>query len=187
MKARVIKECEDKGREFKVRRMTYVNVIVNYPTGNGLHSYAYDDIELIDEGEVDKFLIENREFLKIKLNRGISVFFYKVLKECIENEINGEINDFNLLRDKYNVNKRGIWNKEIICMINKKTPYIINASGQNFKREGYSINIQPIHNEEFVEASEKQIEKLNEEIKRKKAIIQSYEEAVRNLDKSTGE
>lgn len=186
MKVRVIAECEDKGREFKVRRMTYVNVVVNYPTGTGLKVYDYNDVELIDEGEIDKFLIENREFLKIKLNRGISVFFYKVLKECIENELGEEIKDFNLLRDKYNVNKRGIWNKEIICMINNKVPYIINASGQNFKREGYSVNIQLIQYEEFMSASKEQIEKLNEEIRRKKIIIESYERAMNNLVKSMG-
>lgn len=185
LKAKVISECEDKGREFKVRRMTYVDVIVNYPIGTGLKNFKYDEIELIEEGEIDQFLIANKEFLKIKLNRGISVFFYKYLKECIEDEINEELNDFNLLRDKYNVNKRGIWNKEIICMINKKTPYIISASGQNFKREGYSINIQPIQNEDFIEASRKQIEKLNEEIRRKTIIIDSYEEAMQNLVKST--
>ncbi len=184
MKAKVISEGEDKGREFKVRRMTYVDVIVNYPVGTGLKSYKYDDIELIEEGEIDEFLIANKEFLKIKLNRGISVFFYKYLKECIEDEINEELKDFNLLRDRYNVNRRGIWNKEIICMINKKTPYIINASGQNFKREGYSINIQPIHNEEFIEASKRQIKKLNEEIRRKTIVIKSYEQAMQNLVKS---
>lgn len=185
MKAKIISEGEDKGAEFKVRRMTYVDVIVNYPSGTGLKNYKYDKVELIEETEIDKFLIENKEFLKIKLNRGISVFFYKMLKECIEEEIDEELKDFNLLRDKYNVNKRGIWNKEIICMINKKNPYIIDASGQNFKREGYSINIQPIQNEEFIKASKKQIEKLNEEINRKKSVIESYEEAISNIGIST--
>jgi len=181
LKAKIISESEDKGREFKVRRMTYVDVVVNYPTGTGLKNYKYDDIELIEEGEIDKFLIENKQFLKIKLNRGISVYFYKYLKECMEDEIDGELIEFNLLRDKYNVNKRGVWNKEIICMINKKSPYIINAFGQNFKREGYSINIQPIQNDSFILDSKKQIEKLNEEIRRKKILIESYEEAINNL------
>lgn len=184
MKAKIICECDEKGREFKVRRMTYVNIIVNYPSAIGLRTYEYKDVELIEEGEIDKFLINNREFLKIKLNRGISVFFYKYLNECIEDEIKDEIKDFSLLRDKYNVNRRGIWNKEIICMINNKSPYIINASGQNFKREGYSINIQPINYYTFIESSEKEIAKLNEEIRRKKIIIESYEEAIRNLGKS---
>ena len=108
-----------------------------------------------------------------------------MLKECIEDEINENMSDFNLLRDKYNVNKRGIWNKEIICMINNKNPYIIDSSGQNFKKEGYSIKIQPIQIDEFKEASKKQIEKLNEEIKRKKSVIESYEKALKNLVNST--
>ena len=77
MKVKIIGEIEDKGKEFKVRRMTYKDVIVNYPTGTGLNNYSYEDIELISEGEIDDFIISNREFLKIKLNRGISVFFTK--------------------------------------------------------------------------------------------------------------
>lgn len=185
MKVKIIEESQDKGKEFKVRKMTYADVVVNYPLGNGLKKFLYDDVELISEGEIDEFLIENMEFLKIKLNRGISVFFYKALKDSIEEEINEELNDFNLLRDKYSVNKKGIWNKEIICMINKRVPIIVTAFGQNFKREGYDISVNIIQNSDFIEASKEQIEKIQEEIQRKKLMISNYEIALENLVKST--
>ena len=81
MKVKVIAEIEDKDREFKVRRMNIDEIIVNYPTGTGLKSYKHDEVELISEGEIDDFLINNINFLTIKLNRGISVQFYKILFE----------------------------------------------------------------------------------------------------------
>lgn len=185
MKAKIIGDIDDKGKEFKVRKMTYNDIVVNYPIGNGLKNFLYKDVELISEGEIDEFLINNMEFLKIKLNRGISVFFYKALKDSIEEEVDEELKDFNLLRDKYSVNKKGIWNKEIICMINKKFPIIINAFGQNFKREGYDISVNIIQKSNFIDASKEQISKIQEEIQRKNLLISNYERALENLVKST--
>lgn len=184
MKVKIIGEIEDRGKEFKVRRMTYKDVIVNYPTGTGLNNYNYEDIELISEGEIDDFIISNREFLKIKLNRGISVLFYKALKVSLEEEIDAQVKDFNLLRDKYNVNNRGIWQKELICVINNKIPLEVKASGQNFKREGYSLEIKPIEINAFLEASEIEINKIKKEIKGKENLLYHYNQAineVRNL------
>jgi hypothetical protein len=181
LKAKVIVEVKEKGQEFKVRRMTYTDVIVNYPIESRLHNYKYNEVSLVSEGEVDDFLIENKEFLKIKLNRGISIFFYKALKDSLENELNGDLIDFNLLRDKYNVNKRGIWNKEIICMANNKILLMVNATGHNFKREGYNILVSQISEERFLEASEGEIKRINEEIKRRESIISAYLRAINSI------
>jgi len=181
MKVKVIGEVEDKGKEFKVRRMTYKEVIVNYPTGTGLNNYSYEEVELISEGEIDEFIISNREFLKIKLNRGISVFFYKALKDSLEEEIDEELKEFNLLRDKYSVNKRGIWQKELIGVINNKLPVQVKASGQNFKREGYSVEVYPIEKNTFLESSEIEINKITEEIKGKNKLLDHYENAINDI------
>ena len=62
-------------REFKVRRMNYDQVVVNYPSESGIKVFYKDDVEFITENEIDEFLIKYRDFLKIKLNRGISVYF----------------------------------------------------------------------------------------------------------------
>jgi len=181
MKIKVIGDIEDKGKEFKVRRMTYKEVTVNYPTGTGLNNYSNEDVELISEGEIDDFIISNREFLKIKLNRGISVFFYKALKDSLEEEIDEDLKDFNLLRDKYSVNKRGIWQKELICVINNKIPLEIKSSGQNYKREGYSLEVKPIEVNAFLEASEIEINKIKKEIKGKEALLDHYKQAINEV------
>ncbi|MDD6795401.1 MAG: hypothetical protein PUE01_08350 [Clostridiaceae bacterium] len=181
LKIKVIGENEDNGKEFKVRKMHYNEVIANYPSAMGYKSYNYEDVELISEGEIDDFLIENKEFLKIKLNRGISVFFYKALKDSLEEEIDEKLVDFNLLKDKYNVNKRGIWNKEIIGVINSKLPVEIKASGQNFKRENYSVEVKPIEMLQFVEGCSRQISIIKLEIQRKKIMIENYNKAMKNV------
>ena len=181
MKLKVVIENEDYEKEFKVRRMNLEEVIINYPTGTGLKSYSYEDVELIAEGDIDSFLLDNKQFLQIKLNRGISVFFYKALKDSLEEEIDEKLVDFNLLKDKYNVNKRGIWNKEIIGVINSKLPVEIKASGQNFKRENYSVEVKPIEMLQFVEGCSRQISIIKLEIQRKKIMIENYNKAMKNV------
>ena len=84
MKVKIINNSlEDYNNEFKVRRMNYDQIIVNYPSGTGLKKFEYDDVECISENEIDSFLIDNRIYLKIKLKRGISVTFYNALNEAL--------------------------------------------------------------------------------------------------------
>lgn len=182
MKAKVKVNNEDYNREFKIRRLNIDQVIIKYPSDTGMKSYKYEDVELISEGDIDDFLIDNKSFLQVKLNRGISVFFYRALKESIEEEIDGEIIDFNLLKDRYNVNRRGIWEKEIVCFINYKIPLKIICSGKNFKREGYSILINRIDNNNFIDAAKEEISKMLQEIERKNLIIERYEKAIKNTN-----
>lgn len=174
MIAKIIKQCEDHNKEFKVRRLNYEEVIINYPTGNLIKIYRYEDVELISEGEIDEFLIENRELLQIRLNRGISAFFYKALKETLYNELQEELESFILLRDRYNVNKRGIWEKEIICFVNYKKPLLISASGRNFRRDNYSISVTLFEDNEFLSLAKLEIEKISKEIKHKEEVISRY-------------
>lgn len=186
MKVKIIVQGEDFEKEFKVRRMNYDEVTVNYSTGTGLKAYTYDQVELISEGEVDDFLLENREFLQVKLNRGISVFYYKALKESLVEEFDEELKDINILRDKHIVNKKGIWDKEIICVINNKYPIKIKSSGHNFKREGYSISIERMEKKSFLEASKDEINRLIKEIKRNEFMLSKYGKAIENLRKHEG-
>ena len=184
MKVKVIAEIEDKDREFKVRRMNIDEIIVNYPTGTGLKSYKQDEVELISEGEIADFLINNINFLTIKLNRGISIFFYKALKDSLENEMDEKLNDLNVLRDRYKVNKRGIWEKELICVINNSLPIKVMASGQNFKRDNYSILITPLEIQGFMEGAKEEINKIRKEIKQKEILLSRYGKAINNIKKS---
>ena len=80
MLAKIInKDLEEFEREFKVRRMNYDQVVVNYPSNIGLKVFDKKDVEYIKQTEIDEFLIKYSDFLKIKLNRGISIALYKAL------------------------------------------------------------------------------------------------------------
>ena len=182
MIAKVINSnLEDYGKEFKVRRLNYEQAVVNYPGNKGIKVFSKGDIEFITEGEVDEFLIKYDDFLKIKLNRGISVALYKVILETVEEQFNNKVECLNLLRDKYIVNKRGIWEKEILCVINNNIPIKIVASGQNFKKSGFNISINEIDKEEFFEICSFEIKKINKEIKEKEEILARYGLAIEKI------
>lgn len=182
MIAKVINSnLEDYGKEFKVRRLNYEQAVVNYPGNKGIKVFSKGDIEFITEGEVDEFLIKYDDFLKIKLNRGISVALYKVILETVEEQFNNKFECLNLLRDKYIVNKRGIWEKEILCVINNDIPIKIVASGQNFKKSGFNISINEIDKEEFFEICSFEIKKINKEIKEKEEILARYGLAIEKI------
>lgn len=175
------KTLDDYEKEFKVRRMNYDQVVVNYPNSKGIKVFNNNQIEFIVETEVDEFLIKYNDFLKIKLNRGISVGLYKALLEIIESQLNIKFENLNLLRDKYNVNKRGVWEKEIIAVINNCIPIKIIAVGQNFKKVGFNINLDEINKAEFFEMCLFEIEKIQNEIKLKEDSLARYGRAIENL------
>ena len=183
MRVKVINSnLSDYGKEFKVRRMNYDQVVVNYPGEKGINVFNKIDLEFITESEVDKFLIKYNDFLKIKLNRGISVTLYKVILDAIENELNIDFENLNLLKDKYSVNKRGVWEKEILCLINNKFAIKIVASGQNFKKSGFNIEIIEVLKEEFLEICTIEIKKINKEIKEKEDLLARYGESIEKIN-----
>ena len=174
-------ECEDYNKEFKLRRMNYDQVVVNYPDSKGIRVFNKDSVEFITEIEIDEFLVKYNDFLKIKLNRGISVALYKAILDTIENEYNIEFKSLNLLKDKYAVNKRGVWEKEILCVINEIIPIKINASGQNFKKSVFNIKVEEVNKEEFFEICSFEIKKINKEIKEKEDILARYGMAIEKI------
>lgn len=182
MKVKIINSnSEDYQKELKLRRMNYDQVVVNYPNEKGIKVFDKVEVEFITESEVDEFLIKYSDFLKIKLNRGISVALYKGILDTIENELEIDFKSLNLLRDKYAVNKRGIWEKEILCVINDIIPIKIMANGQNFKKSGFNINIDEISTEEFLEICAFEIKKINKEIKEKEDLLGRYGEAIEKV------
>lgn len=184
MKVKIINSnSEDYQKELKLRRMNYDQVVVNYPNEKGIKVFDKSEVEFITENEIDEFLIKYSDFLKIKLNRGISVALYKCILDTIENELKIDFKSLNLLRDKYIVNKRGIWEKEILCVINDIIPIKIVASGQNFKKSGFNININEISKEEFLEICVFEIKKINKEIKEKENLLGRYGEAIEKVKK----
>ena len=133
----------DKGREFKVRRMNYDQVVVNYPGEKGIEILKTDDVEFISENEFDDFLIKHRYLLKIKINRGISVVFYKYLFDELEKLIQDTIVDFKVLKDSFKiVNKRGMWEKEMVIMLNHEYSIQVSVNGEKFKKDSYRYDVK---------------------------------------------
>ncbi|MGL5086782.1 MAG: hypothetical protein ACRC68_13915 [Clostridium sp.] len=179
MKVKVInKDNSDFNKEFKVKRMNYDQTVVNYPNAEGLNIFSNIDLDFITESELDEFLVKNRDFLKIRLNRGISIAFYKILLENLESQLEVPFKSLNLLRDKYSVNKRGIWDKEIIFVVNNNIPIKVTANGQNFKKVGYDMNLEEINLEEFSELCIFEIKKIQKNIKDKELALSRYGEAL---------
>ncbi|MBY6839202.1 hypothetical protein FDA33_13365 [Clostridium botulinum] len=182
MKAKVVnKELEDYETVFQIRRMNFDQAVINYPTGSGLKTFQIEDIELIPENNVDEFLISNKQFLKIKLTKGISVFFYMALLESLEDEIDEKVIELNVLKDKYKINRRGIWDKEILIFVNNKFPIEVLSSGQNFKKEGYSININKISEENFLNTCFNEINRIEKEIKDRNRMLSGLGKAINEL------
>lgn len=185
MRIKVINtNSEDYEKEFKLRRMNYEQVVVNYPTSKGIKVFNKEEVQFITESEVDEFLIKYSDFLKIKLNRGISVALYKGILDAIENEFKIKFQSLNLLKDKYSVNKRGVWEKEIVCVINDNIPIKIIANGQNFKKVGFNIFIEEISKEEFFDFCSFEIKKINKEIKEKEELLSRYGMAINKVKES---
>ena len=182
MRIKVINtNSEDYEKEFKLRRMNYEQVVVNYPGTKGIKVFKKEEVQFITESKVDEFLIKYSDFLKIKLNRGISVALYKGILDTIENEFKIKFQSLNLLKDKYSINKRGIWEKEIICIINDNTPIKIIASGQNFKKVGFNISIEEFSKDDFFDFCCFEIKKINKKIKEMEALLSIYGMAIKKI------
>lgn len=185
MKVKIIStELEDFEEEFKVRRMNYDQVVVNYPTGTGIKVFNNKDVEFISESKIDEFLISNKDLLKIKLNRGVSVTLYKAILDDLEEEFKIIFKNLILLRDNYTVNKRGIWDKEIVCIVNDTIPLKIIANGQNFKKSNFNIEINQMSKEDFLELCTYEINKIRKEISKMEQTLATYGMAIKNLEDS---
>ena len=185
MKVKIIStELEDFEQEFKVRRMNYDQVVVNYPTGTGIKVFNNKDVEFISESKIDEFLISNKDLLKIKLNRGVSVTLYKAILDDLEEEFKIIFKNLILLRDNYTVNKRGIWDKEIVCIVNDIIPLKIIANGQNFKKSNFNIEINQMSKEDFLELCTYEINKIRKEISKMEQTLATYGMAIKNLEDS---
>lgn len=183
MKAKIInKDSSDYGNEFKVRRINYDQIVINYSGKEGIKTFYNNEVELITESSIDEFLIKYPDFLKIRLNRGISISLYKILLQDIEKNFEENFKEMDILKDEYQVNKRGIWQKEILCVINSKFPCKINANGQNFKKKNFNIIINIIPMEEFLEICIFEVKKITKQIKEKEKLLSIYGKALHLMD-----
>src|SRR5471030_518156 len=179
MKVKVINDkLEDYGNIFKVRRMNFNEIIIDYPVRSEIKKFSFKDVECISENDIDEIIINNNNFLKIKLKRGISVVFYNALYDSLKFEIREEIESLNVLIDKYRINKRGIWEKEILLTINNKFPLEVRASGQNFKKNEYNVITNRVEEDKFSEICYAEIKNIKSEIEMKEHALSSFMKAI---------
>lgn len=175
----------DKGREFKVRRMNYDQVVVNYTGEKGIEILKTDDVEFISENEFDDFLIKHRYLLKIKINRGISVVFYKYLFDELEKLIQDTIVDFKVLKDSFKiVNKRGMWEKEMVIMLNHEYSIQVSVNGEKFKKDSYRYDVKQLTEDELMEFCKFNIEKLEKDIENKNKELNMFKEIKSNVNEN---
>lgn len=176
MKARIINcNLEDYKSIFKVRRMNYHKIFVNYPSTTGIKEFLFEDVDCVSENKIDEFLINNREFLKIRLKRGISVIFYNALYTSIKIEIKEEVKNLTVIKDKYRINNKGIWEKEMLLIVNNMFPLEVSASGKNFKRNEYNIIINKLEKDNCLELWYEEINNIEKEVSMKNRMLSTLQ------------
>ena len=96
-------------------------------------------------------------------------------------EVNEDPEDINVLIDKYNINKRGIWDKNLVILINRKIPVEISASGQNFKKDSYNIVVKTLEKNYFTELCTKEIIRIENRINYMNLEKESFNQAINDV------
>ena len=67
-------------------------------------------------------------------------------------------------------------------MANNKFPLQIDASGQNFKRDNYNINIIEVEKDRFLEECDEEINRINGEIKERNHMLKGFFDAIQKIN-----
>jgi hypothetical protein len=179
MKIRVInQELSEFSHDYKVKNINYDMVVVE--ENNEIYSFAMDDIKLISENKYDELILKYKDILKIKLGHNISVVLYSALINCIEDKIDGKLKSLNVLKDEYNINKRGIWEKKLVIVVNKSVPLEITVVGEKYA-EKFSITFKDITLQDFIEGCSDNITLIKKEIEEKENDIKAYKRAINEV------
>lgn len=183
MKIRVInQERSDFNHDYKVKNINYDMVVVE--ENDESVPLLMDDIELISENKYDDLIIEYKSILKIKLGHNISMKLYSALINCIEEKINEKLNSLYVLKDEYNINKRGIWEKKLVVVVNQSVPLDITVIGEKYA-EKFSITFKDITLQDFIEGCSESIKHIRKEIEEKENDIKAYKRAIGEVLKNS--
>ena len=167
-------------QEYKVKRMNYNQVMVL--VGKDVKVFSIDEVKLIPEGEIDELLIDKKDLLKVKLKRGMSVFVYGSIYSTLKEKYDEDIEEINVLKDKYELlNKRGYWQKKILMVVNKRYPIKFEITGRNFKQEGYEIDIYEYTKKEFLSICDEEIKNIENDILKRNKILSMYGKAILDI------
>lgn len=179
MKVKVINKslnCYD--MEFKVLKMNYDDIVVY--DGEERRHFQRDEVKFISEYNYEDIIIQCKDIIKIRLDRGMPLVVYTKLAYFIEDKINGKIKSINVLKDEYRIIRRGLWEKELFLVINEETPIEVNIIGRNFAKN-CDITIRAIELGQFIEECLTEIKELEDLIKQKKELSQRYKKVLQNV------
>lgn len=165
-------------KEFKVIKMNYDYIVVY--DGNERRRFHKDEVEFISEYNYENVILDCKDIIKIRLDRGMSLLLYSKLVSCIESKTEGKIKRINVLKDEYRIIRKGLWEKNLFLVINEEIPLYINIIGRNFDRN-FDITIKDMSLEQFVGDCTSEIKQLETLIKEKKALSERYRRALKNV------
>ena len=183
MKIRVInQELSAFNHDYKVKNINYDMVVIE--ENNETVPFLMDDIELIPENKYDDLIIKYKNILKIKLGHNISIRFYSALINCIEEKIREKLESLDVLKDKYSINKRGIWEKKLVVVVNKGVPLDITVIGEKYA-EKFNITFKDITLQDFIEGCSESIRHIRKEIEERENAISAYKRSMGKVLKNS--
>lgn len=143
-----------------------------------------EDVELVSENEYENLIVNHKDVLKIKLNREISPAMYVALIDCVEEKIGGKLTALEVLRDEYKISKRGIFEKNIVLVLNNSIALQATVVGMKYSDE-FSITFKDIALQDFIEGCNENIRHLKKEIDEKEKNVDRYRNILKAVIKNS--
>ncbi|MBI6872863.1 hypothetical protein [Clostridium aciditolerans] len=179
MRAKILNKSIDSTKEeLKVLSINYDFVAVQINDDKKV--IRRDEVELIFENDSEKILDQYEDILKIKLNKGMTFAFYPTLINFIEDIVGRKVEQIDVLEDEFKFIKKGIWEKNLLIVINNLRTFKISAIGQKYG-DNFSFTIKEINLSNFLKEYELKIKALEEEIKERQILKNKYEETLKNV------
>jgi len=179
MKIRVVnKNFPWFNQEFKVMNMNYDMVVVK--NEDDKLPLNMEDVEIIPENIYEEAVFDCKDMLKIKLDNGVALSMYTALAEGIKGKTNGEIISVDVFKDSFRVIKKGIWEKNLMLVVNGSIPFDINIIGRKYGNR-FDITIKDVTLQEFIETCAYDINCLRKEIEQKEMLISVYKKSLKEV------
>ncbi len=181
MKARILNNNVYSDEKFKVISMNYDFVMVQINDDKKV--VRREEVELISENPCEDIFSQYKDILKIKLDNGITPKFYSAFISYIENIIGNKVEQVDVLEDDYRFIKKGIWEKELLIVINKLRIFKISTIGEKYG-ENFRFTIKEKDLNEFSEECKDRVKILENEIGEKLTLKRKYEESLDEIVKN---
>lgn len=179
MRAKILNKSIDSTKgDLKVLSINYDFVAVQINDDKKV--LRRDEVELIFENDSEKILNQYEDILKIKLNKGMTFAFYPTLINFIEDIVGRKVEQIDVLEDEFKFIKKGIWEKNLLIVINNLRTFKISSIGQKYG-DNFSFTIKEINLSNFLKEYELKVKALEDEIKERQILKNKYEKTLKNV------